>query len=192
MFCGHHIKKIFFWDLFIYSWEIQKEKGGDTGRGRSRLHAGSPMWDSIPWLQDHALSQRQILKLWATRVSHTISKFLIDIFFVFVFCKWNPVGQWSMIWGLETRFTSSPTPHCVLISITWVLGYLLPEVSKSWFVAQLPHLTPMRALGQWGWVRCLCLTCRITGQSSRHRGRVNTHHVNILCLKEHNRFRERL
>ena len=25
----------------------EKERGGDTGRGRSRLPAGSPMWDSI-------------------------------------------------------------------------------------------------------------------------------------------------
>ena len=32
--------------------------GRDTGRGRSRPHAGSPTWDSIPGLQDHALDQR--------------------------------------------------------------------------------------------------------------------------------------
>ena len=31
-------------------------RGRDTGRGRSRLHVGSPIWDSIPGLQDHALS----------------------------------------------------------------------------------------------------------------------------------------
>uniref|UniRef100_A0A8C0PLE2 Uncharacterized protein n=1 Tax=Canis lupus familiaris TaxID=9615 RepID=A0A8C0PLE2_CANLF len=31
------------------------EMGRDTGRGRSRLNAGSPMWDSIPGLQDQAL-----------------------------------------------------------------------------------------------------------------------------------------
>ena len=40
--------------LFIYSWETERERererGRDTGRGRSRLHAGSPMWDSIPGL----------------------------------------------------------------------------------------------------------------------------------------------
>ena len=30
-----------------------RERGRDTGRGRSRLHAGSPMWDLIPGLQDH-------------------------------------------------------------------------------------------------------------------------------------------
>ena len=34
-------------DLFIYPWETQREGGRDIGRGRSRLHAGSPMWDSI-------------------------------------------------------------------------------------------------------------------------------------------------
>ena len=39
----------------------QRERGRDTGRGRSRLHAGTPMWDSIPGLQDHALSRRQTL-----------------------------------------------------------------------------------------------------------------------------------
>ena len=52
--------------LFIYSFmkdterERERERR-DTGRGGSRLHAGSPMWDSIPGLQDHALSRRQML-----------------------------------------------------------------------------------------------------------------------------------
>ena len=37
----------------------------DTQRQRhrqreSRLHAGSPMWDSIPGLWDHALALRQV------------------------------------------------------------------------------------------------------------------------------------
>ena len=41
----------------------------DRGRGRSRLHAGSQMWDSIPGLQDHALDQRQVLNCWATQGS---------------------------------------------------------------------------------------------------------------------------
>ena len=41
--------------------ETERERGRDTGRGRSRLHAGSPKWDSIlePW--DHTLDQRQML-----------------------------------------------------------------------------------------------------------------------------------
>ena len=34
--------------------DTERERGRDTGRGRSRLHAGSPTWDSIPGLQDQA------------------------------------------------------------------------------------------------------------------------------------------
>ena len=35
--------------------ERGRDTGRDTGRGRSRLHAGRLMWDSIPGLQDHTL-----------------------------------------------------------------------------------------------------------------------------------------
>ncbi|XP_048960557.1 pyridoxal kinase isoform X1 [Canis lupus dingo] len=41
--------------------DTERERGRDTGRGRSRLHAGSPTRDSIPRLQDRALGQRQPL-----------------------------------------------------------------------------------------------------------------------------------
>ena len=43
--------------LFIYLFmsDTERERGRDTGRGRSRLHAGSPTWDSILGLQDQAL-----------------------------------------------------------------------------------------------------------------------------------------
>ena len=41
--------------------EREREAETLTGRGRSRLHAGSPMRDSIPGLQDHTLGQRQAL-----------------------------------------------------------------------------------------------------------------------------------
>ena len=42
--------------LFIHEkHREERERGRDTGRGRSRLHAGSPTRDSIPGLQDHAL-----------------------------------------------------------------------------------------------------------------------------------------
>ena len=34
----------------------ETERDRDIGRERSRLHAGSPMWDSVPGLQDHNLS----------------------------------------------------------------------------------------------------------------------------------------
>ena len=48
--------------------DTQRERGRDTGRGRSRLPAGSPTGDSIPGLQDHDLSQRQMLNYRATQV----------------------------------------------------------------------------------------------------------------------------
>ena len=37
----------------------EREGGRHTGRGKSKLHAGSPMWDSILGLQDHSLGWRQ-------------------------------------------------------------------------------------------------------------------------------------
>ena len=41
---------VFFFKDFIYLFmrDIEKERGRDIGRGRSRLLSGSPMWDSIP------------------------------------------------------------------------------------------------------------------------------------------------
>ena len=49
--------------------ERERERGRDIGRGRSRLHAGSLMWDSIPGLQDRALGQRQAPNRCATQGS---------------------------------------------------------------------------------------------------------------------------
>ena len=47
---------------FIYLFtETHRERGRDTGRGRSRLPAGSLVQDSIPGPQDHVLGQRQAL-----------------------------------------------------------------------------------------------------------------------------------
>ena len=45
--------------LFIHERHRERWRGRDTGRGRSRLHTGSPTWDSIPGPQDHTLGQRQ-------------------------------------------------------------------------------------------------------------------------------------
>ena len=56
---------ILFIYLFIYSFihsfihERHRERGRDIGRGRSRLPAGSPMWNQIPGPQDQILSRRQ-------------------------------------------------------------------------------------------------------------------------------------
>ena len=53
----------FFKILFIHEKHTETENGRDTGKERSRLHAGSQMWDLIPGLQDHILGQRQVLNL---------------------------------------------------------------------------------------------------------------------------------
>ena len=39
--------------------DTERKRGRDTDRGRSRLHAGSPMWDSIPGPQDQVPGWRQ-------------------------------------------------------------------------------------------------------------------------------------
>ena len=64
-------KRLFFFFLRFYLLihERHTERGRDTGRGRSRLHAGSPMWDLIPGPRDHAPSRRQMLNHWATQAS---------------------------------------------------------------------------------------------------------------------------
>ena len=50
---------LFFKDFYLFMTDTHRERGRDTGRGRSRLHAGSPMGDSILGLWDHTLGQRQ-------------------------------------------------------------------------------------------------------------------------------------
>ena len=49
----------FFLRFYLFIHERHTKRGRDTGRERSRLHAGSLMWDSILGLQDHSLGQRQ-------------------------------------------------------------------------------------------------------------------------------------
>ena len=49
----------FFLRFYLFIHERHRERGRDTGRGRSRLHAGSLTWDSILGLQDHTLGCRQ-------------------------------------------------------------------------------------------------------------------------------------
>ena len=44
---------VYFKRLCIYLFMTDGER--ERGRGRSRLHAGSPTWDSIPGLQDQTL-----------------------------------------------------------------------------------------------------------------------------------------
>ena len=67
----------FFWIFYLFMRDIERERGREMGRGRSRLHSGSPMWNLILKLQDHALSQRQMLNWWATQASQNLSLFFM-------------------------------------------------------------------------------------------------------------------
>ena len=55
-----------FWNFFLRFRLFIHERHRDTGRGRSRLHAGRLIWDSILGLQDHAVGCREALNRWAT------------------------------------------------------------------------------------------------------------------------------
>ena len=60
--------------LFIHERHTQRERGRVTGRESSRLHAGSPMWDSVLGSGDHTLSQRQTLNHCATQASRDVPR----------------------------------------------------------------------------------------------------------------------
>ena len=45
----------YFLRFYLFSHERRRERGRDTSRGIIRFHAGKPMWDSIPGVQDQAL-----------------------------------------------------------------------------------------------------------------------------------------
>ena len=61
-----------FFKNFMYLFMRDTERGRDTGRGRSRPHAGSPTWDSIPGPRGHALSQRQMLNRGAPQAARQV------------------------------------------------------------------------------------------------------------------------
>ena len=67
---------------------MERERGRDTGRGRSRLHAGIQMWDLILGLQDHALAEGG-----AKSLSHPgFSKFSMDYLCV-SFIKYHSTSE---------------------------------------------------------------------------------------------------
>ena len=77
----------FFLNLFIHLWETERDREADNRRREKQLHAGSPMRDSIPGLQDRALGQRQAPNHWATQGSPKIC---------WLFFVQSPIqrGQW--------------------------------------------------------------------------------------------------
>ena len=62
------MNNIYFLNIFfIYSWKTER-KSETQAEGEAGSLFFSSMSDSIPGLQDHALSQRQLLNHWATQV----------------------------------------------------------------------------------------------------------------------------
>ena len=59
--------------------DTHRERSRDTGRRRSRLHAGSLMWDSILGLQDHTLGQ---MKAGAKLLSHPGIPYILLVCFL--------------------------------------------------------------------------------------------------------------
>ena len=96
--------------LFIHERHRERERGRDTGRGRSRLHARSPMQDSILGLQDQALGQRQALNLWATQGSQKqeFKWTFEEITYLFkITCKLNfSDNNWQVSHGYKGIFFS--------------------------------------------------------------------------------------
>ena len=87
----------FFLRFYLFIHKRHREGGRNKGRGkRSRLRAGSPMWDLIPGLRDHALSQRQMLNHWATQASHDFIFFLFFLkiyLFIYLFMRERERGR---------------------------------------------------------------------------------------------------
>ena len=91
----------FFFRFYLFIHERDTERGRDTGRGKSRLCARSPMRDLIPGPQDHALSWKQMLNHWAIQAS--LLYFLKEILFIYLRerdSKWEAGG-----WGQRERET---------------------------------------------------------------------------------------
>ena len=111
---NHHFTDFFFstsWTFFLRFYllinETHTERGRDIGRGRSRLPAGSLMWDSIPGPWDHDPSQRQTLNHWATWVPQD-----------FVFCHFILCQEHWLTTGISKNMIFY---HCVICNIPLVL-----------------------------------------------------------------------
>ena len=113
----------FFKTLFVNERNGERDRGGDIGWERNRLHAGSPMWDSILGPQDHAQSQRQKLNPWATQASQVSD-------------SWFLLRLWPQSHMVEPhirlcaqRRVSCPSPSSSTPPVTYTL--LLHSISHS-------------------------------------------------------------
>ena len=126
----------------------------DTGRGTGRLHAGSPTWDSILGIRDHAWSQRQTLNRWATQVSPSsylaqINASILELSFLpspapsegIIYCNQSVFWSAESILPLPSLKGSIPNVdcrHCVILhpaSLSRVSLLSCPFCRSPWYLA---------------------------------------------------------
>ena len=121
--------------LCIYSWETdrERERGRDTGRGRSRLLAGIPMWDSIldprimPWAKNiRSTTEPSRCPQYIQILNH----YLVHLQLVlYINCIPNClVINWSSISTRHLVGIKYPAPHS---SILLTPGFSFPLKRKS-------------------------------------------------------------
>ena len=112
--------------------DAERERGRNIGRGRSRLHARSPMWDLIPALGDHALSQRRTLNHWATQASQSGRNLLYPM----SPCHGPPSDPFSVA---LTSMSGTPLPI-----LLWLLNSVQhEEIGRA--------VSPGGSLTSWAW-----------------------------------------
>ena len=139
----------YFLKYFIYLFMRDTERGKD--RGRSRLHAGSPMQDLIPGLQDHDLSRRQMLIHWAIQAS-LLATFKCQSYLKKFFLIRYPAGSSSLflllILSLGTFCKLWDPCNYILsryYSLAWLLSWIPSCSMKSMVIGK-----------DMKWNRCIC------------------------------------
>ena len=78
----NHLLLLDVMSFFLRFYLFMRDRSRDTGRGRSRLPTGSPMWDLIPGPRDHTLSPRQMFNHRTTQVPQSI--YIVIGFYCFI------------------------------------------------------------------------------------------------------------
>ena len=115
---------------FIYL--FMKDTHTERGRGRSRLHAGSPTWDSIPGPRDHALSQMQID---AQPLSHPVPPRFLVLFLLYMLVSQLPLPEvtWTGLCKLYQTCKQMLNPLAVFLLYSLIFTTSVPKDIKDIF-----------------------------------------------------------
>ena len=121
----------FYFYLFIYDSHTERERQRHRQREKQAPCTESPMWDSIPGLQDRALGQRQALNRCATQGS-LYSFFLITLssfYQVLILGSYfSTVIQdlWHMSLCNFVLTSLKQSPNCILPAVHWFGSRCVP------------------------------------------------------------------